>query len=339
MIDFKKISNEILYRDFFYHEIIKRHIEEYDIDTYKNLIKILNELRSGYKYYENIFISALGEAVDNYRLIKSNTELRISHQLRHVIDECPDLFYPNNTCNLDILLEISYRYNVNATEILFPYNMNDVIIKFINNDFSTAVSKFTTEISDNISISKYDNKNFSINIKNNVISEYEVDFLKLQFIYQKIYDNSPTSNLDYELIRTREKKRDPDKFRIDSFIKNAIGLYCWDLEKNNSDMNSAYTLYKDYKKSKKECNNVKCFADKVCKTTNEDKIHQPTSDQCESSDSCKSFVTNAKRIMSLNIKNRVLGPSKQKGSTIKPVSKIYLQRRPLSFFRDEQPEN
>lgn len=104
-------------------------------------------------------------------------------------------------------------------------------------------------------------------------------------------------------------------------------------------MNLAYTLYKDYKKSKKECHDVKCFADDVCNTTNKDKFFQPTSDQCESSDSCKSFVTNAKRIISLNIKNCVLGPSKQKGSTIKPVSKIYLQRRPLSFFRDEQPEN
>lgn len=84
--------------------------------------------------------------------------------------------------------------------------MNDVIIKFINNDFSTAVSKFATEINDNVSISRNDNKSFYINIKNNTISEYDVDFLKLQFICQRIYDNSPTSSLDYELIRTREKR-------------------------------------------------------------------------------------------------------------------------------------
>ena len=50
-VDIKKYSNEILYRDFFYSEIIKRHVEEFDKETWN----YLNQLKESLKDKNNTF--------------------------------------------------------------------------------------------------------------------------------------------------------------------------------------------------------------------------------------------------------------------------------------------
>lgn len=335
-VDIKKYSNEILYRDFFYSEIIKRHVEEFDRETWNYLNQLKESLKDenntfhiGFTHYENIFNVVLGEAIDMYRLVKNGYTPLQSIAVKKMIHDVPELFSFKDKQLYDKLLDISYRYNIIATEIVFPCNMRNVIEKYSKKQFSHWTYKFKTVISDHISIFKLGEK-FFIEIDDNTINEDDVDFLKVQFILDRNYNKKIVRNEDYDFIRRVDKKHSKEKFRVDAFIKNAIGLYCWDLEKNTGNYSDAFTVYNEYQKTIGKCKNDECFIGTENKNTN-NKLKSHSS--CPRDDTCRSFVREARRLSRLNIKSREIYSSTQKGEADDPQHKDTLQRYPLSFFQ------
>ena len=339
--DIKKYSNEILYRDFFYSEIIKRHVEEFDEETWNYLNQLKESLKEEnntfhrcFTYYENIFNVVLGEAIDMYRLVKNGYKPFQSIAVKKMIHDVPELFSFKDKQLYDKLLDISYRYNIIATEIIFPCNMRDVIDKYSKKQFSHWTYKFKTKTSDNVIIIKNGEK---ICTEGSITNENEADFIKEQFVLQRIYNREETTTLDYDFTRYMDKKYNKEGFRTDAFIKNAIGLYCWDCEKKiDGNFSEAFKLYKKYRLTinSKECKNKQCYLDS--KIQNNDNSYQKLQSSCSREDTCTRFVRDARRLSRLNITDKKIHPSSKRGDMKAPKQSDNLKRYPLSFFGDRQ---
>ena len=119
-----------------YAEIAKRHVEEYEPTIYKKLESLKDRFANGYTNHENVFFVVLGQAIDIYRVISSGHEMPLDDTIKQMIHECPEIFdFVGKKKSYDELLEISNKFDLLASELIFPIDMR---ILYIN----TAMTLF-----------------------------------------------------------------------------------------------------------------------------------------------------------------------------------------------------
>lgn len=327
-----KIST--FYNNFLYNEIVKRYIEDNEHVICTTIRQTLTSLEKNYENYENIFLVAFGQAVDQYQLLCNFIEPKTSNKVKKMMSEVPEIFdYMKNPQLYDGLYAISERFNINATGIPFPVEMSDVIDKFSDRFMPPMFMLFNVNISNNFIIANFSSKELT-GVLHGRLSEADINFIKYQFILRRISEHEEISAVDKNFFVFYSSQNKFCDVRIDSFIKYIIGLYCWDLEKNGESLRKGYELYQAYQKRCKKCAGSKCFSEMDF----DGKFIKPKEDQskyfyCANIESCKRFVRESHKLVSLCIKNCNLYNSTHKSELFHPKEKgLFFQRKKLSFF-------
>ena len=324
----------MFFNNFIYNEIVKRHIEEYEPEICNDFGRILKEMEKDYVNYENNFLVVVGQALDQYRIRQNFCSPVISPQVRQMMDDCPELFDFINLHRLyKWLYAISEKYNVNAAEIPFPSDMEDIIRNFSKNFYPPILYIFNSDISKSFRMSYGDRDKLSSVILN-PLTEDDSNKLKFQFIVDRIIKGEDINSLDKTFFNEFSSQNQNQHVRIDSFIKYVIGLHCWDMYKEHGDIKLGYELYQKYQIKMKGCKGSKCFSQMEYDT----KFKIPNGSKkedyyCNKEETCKRFVREAFKLAGTCIRDCKLYNSTQDSTLVQPESKIHFQRKKLSFFQ------
>lgn len=331
----------MFYNNFLYNEIAKRHIEEYKPQVSRSLqeliitIKDYNQTKNNIFNYENLFNVVVGQALDQYRLDCRGYKSIISDEVEKIKSEHAELFdFKKMSEFYKTLLKISEEYNVSATGILFPVIMTDIVNEF-SNDFKPPVSVlFNIDLPQNFAMFRNRNTNFFIQ-PISTLTEDDIDKIKFFYIVDRIIKGDDISNDDKNFFVKHSSQNKHSDIRIDAFIKYIIGLYCWDAYKINKDKKAGYVLYQKYKIKQNECKDSKCFNEMEFY---KDKFREPdnleNSDfHCDKVDTCKKFVREAFKLVSMCIRDCKLYNSKKNARVILPQGQTIFERKKLSFFQ------
>lgn len=327
-------KKSMFFNNFIYNEIVKRHIEEYEPEICNDFGRILIEMKKDYVNYENNFLVIIGQALDQYRIKKNFCTPVLSPQVRQMMEDCPELFDFNNLHRLyKWLYTISEKYNVNATEIPFPSDMEDIVINFSKDFYPPVLYVFNSDVSNSFRMS-YDSETKLSGVILKPLTEDDSNKLKYQFIVDRIIKGEDINTLDKNFFNEYCSQNQNKHIRIDSFIKYIIGLHCWDVYKERRDIKSGYELYQKYQIKMKECNGSKCFSEMEYDT----KFKIPNGSKkedfyCNSVETCKKFVREAFKLVGTCIRDYKLYNSTKDSTFVQPESKIHFQRKKLSFFQ------
>lgn len=334
-----KIS--MFYNNFLYNEIVKRHIEEYKPQVSQKLqelvgkIKKYNQTKNNIYNYENLFNVVVGQALDQYRLACRGYKSIISDEVEKLKREHAELFnFIKMSEFYKMLLKISEEYNVSATEILFPVSMPDIVNTF-SDSFKPPISLlFNIDIPQNFVMIHNGNSNFLARPVA-TLSEDDIDKVKFFYIVGKIIREEEICSDDKNIFVKHSSQNKHSDIRIDAFIKYIIGLYCWDAYKFNKDKKAGYVLYQKYKSNHNECKKSKCFNEMEFY---KDKFREPDNSEnsgfcCDKVETCKRFVREAFKLVSMCIKDCKLYNSKKNARVILPQGETKYERKKLSFFQ------
>lgn len=334
-----KIS--MFYNNFLYNEIVKRHIEEYKPQVSRSLQELLskvkeyNQTKDNIYNYENLFNVVIGQALDQYRLVCRGYESKISEEVKKIKNEHIELFdFKKMSEFYNALLKISEEYNVSATEILFPVSMPDIVNNF-SDHFKPPVSLlFNIDIPQNFIMEHNNYANFRMRSLA-TLSEDDIDKVKFYFILARIISGEEISKDDKNFFVKHSSQNKYSDIRVDAFIKYIIGLHCWDIYKINKDKKAGYVLYQQYKSIHNECENSKCFNEMEFYN---DKFREPDNPEnfdfhCEKVDTCKKFVREAFKLVSMCVRDCKLYNSKKNARVILPQGQTIFERKKLSFFQ------
>ena len=299
---------------------------------------ILNKLKDFYINYENIFLVAFGEAVDQYSKICNCINPYYSERVKLMMKEVPEIFDFNKIQGLyNKLSGISEHFNINATGIPFPIDMSDVIDKY-SLDFRPPVLRlFNVNIMDKLAVENFSSKELT-GIVRARLSECDIDKLKYYFILKRITEGEEINELDKNFFIINSSQNKFTDIRIDSFIKYVIGIYCWDIEKSGNSIKKGYELYQDYQKRCNKCGDSKCFKEMNYNR----KFTIPNESQseyfyCKNIETCKRFVRESYKLVSSCIRDCNLYNSNHNSKSYHPKEKrLIFQRKKLSFFSGEQ---
>lgn len=178
------------------------------------------------------------------------------------------------------------------------------------------------------------NSNF-LAVPRAILTENDIDRVKFLYIVGKIIRGEDTCSDDKNFFVKHSSQNKHSNIRIDAFIKYVIGLHCWDMYKINKDKKAVYVLYQKYKSSCNECNKSKCFNEMEFYN---DKFREPDNSinsdfHCNKVETCKKFVRESFKLVSMCIRDCKLYNSKKNARVILPQGETIYERKKLSFFQ------
>ena len=312
------VGKSRIMKDLIFSEIIKRHVEQYDPECISLLTDIKNKFTDiipDISTNDSIFFVGISLGMDlynryinNYKLTWGETELQIKHDYPIIFD-----FDKHEIKHLyEQLIKISYKYNIVAPEILYPLKMDCLIDYYPDN--LPLTTRFIVD--DNKKFKLYpSSRGVLVEVIYNEITEDDVDFLKNEFLLQRLVNNYNVTPFDKELYSRYSSKNEKDSFREDSFIRNLIGLYSWDIEKRYK--GKYPTALELQKQLIRKCS-IECSV-------------------CDKLESCQKYIRDSYRIVRMSIYDKEIKhsktTSKSSNSDVKPTG-IYILKRcsPRIFF-------
>lgn len=175
------------YNEFLYGEIVKRHIEEYELEIFLALDQMMIGLRNKYENYENAFHVIVGEALYQYRQYRMGCKPKCSPCVQKMMTENPEIWdFDNGEINFSFLYKLSKECNIIATEIPFPVDMADVVENFSQKFIPPNCDIFNIDMSDNFRMNlDTDGTLYGVPFVQR-ITEDDNNKMKLQFIIDKI---------------------------------------------------------------------------------------------------------------------------------------------------------
>lgn len=324
------VSKDIISRDFIYLELAKRHVEEYHPEVIEYLINTQKKFHEKYSIDYYMFFLVISQILDMYNLRKQGLEYKTSNYVKELLREFPqfDNYYKKGTYlqeQLDQMLIISNKYDIPAPEILYPIDMYDILKSYSDSYCPPKSYRFRNIRNTNFNTVKSIYEVITMPISK-TLSESDIDDMKYQHVLNRVV-NDKYNTEDINFINSYGKNEYKNNFSATSFFKLALGIFIWDLKKNNRDKNEALNLYKNYKYNKdmkSQHNNNKNICNKSCGSS---KISV-----CPNRQSCQSHINEAYRLTSLDIEKCDFLGSKTKGDAVKPKSKINLKRYNVSFY-------
>lgn len=300
--------------DFFLRiEYCKRHFEEFSSEEeFNKLISIIHDLE---KEYELIDVR---ECIYKYDREISLCMYNPSSDRKNIEIDIDTVYF---------LYDISKKYKVYASDILYTTDMKDLLNRLGDKSFYLPFFDPFDEEDDSIHTfekygyllvaNEYDKK---LNIYIDFDDKYEKqDDLILQLSYEiclfKENKGIYLSNSDKEILNKLVSADKTESYRTNSFYKRIIGLYTWDILRENrktnfTDIRNRIVSEKLYKYNKKICSLEECK-------------------MCSSNENClKSFIMNYK-IAAYSIKNQKTTPTSETPEMYKPTGEHYLERCPL----------
>lgn len=314
------MDESILWRDFIYGEIVKRHVEEYAPRILSELRNIRDSLCSEYEHVDNIFLVVIGLAVDCFDSYNQNREQILDGNARIVRDENPQFFDFSNQKNKEHyskLCSIGKKYNFPPTDLLYPCDIKNIIDNYSKTFIPPTSFRFNKCINDAFKIKK-NNDHLVFDAQNAILTDENIDYLQIQIINNKIINNKKITTKEINIYNRYEKMQSTDKFRKDSIIRYLFGLLAWDYGKHGFRNNMANDIYAKHKYANGSCDGYQCDAIK-----NED---------CPSQEGCLKFMQEARQSVSNCIHEAKLLGSKVNKVRIKPTCTSKITRFPLSFF-------
>ncbi|MBR4608716.1 MAG: hypothetical protein IKO41_21230 [Lachnospiraceae bacterium] len=251
--------------------------------------------------------------------IKKSLHYQTGEESAKIISKHQNLFDFNNKnlCKAyDSLVIYSNKYDILATDILYPTKMEDIINELSNDYYPPRLQRFKININNKFAIIQQNNEIFAIP-SNDLITEEDTDYLKFQFINNKINNNVDIKNFEWDFYNLFDKT---ESIRVDSFAKYIFGLYIWDYYKDKNTKaiddidSSVFKLYSNYRHRVDKC-------EKDCNCS-----------YCGKKDSCASALRKARLVTSNSIKECKLLDSTTKGKYITPQNKKLLERKNLNWF-------
>ena len=303
--------------DFFLRiEYCKRHFEEFSSgEEFNKVISVIHNLEKEYKPSE------VRECICRY-------DRKINSYMYK-----PSINIQNVTINFDIisfLYDISKKYKVYASDVIYLTDMKNLLDRLRNKDFDLPFfDPFDDENDKEYFFEKYgchliegkDDKTLIIHIDFNSKYEKQSDLI-LQLNYEicifKLCKGIYLSDDDKEILNKISSADKTESYRTNSFYKRIIGLYTWDILRENrktsfTDIRNRIVSEKLYKYNKKICSLEECK-------------------MCSSNENClKSFIMNYK-IAAYSIKNQKTTPTSETPEMYKPTGEHYLERCPLEVI-------
>lgn len=335
---FKIAKMSMFYNNFIYNEIVKRHIEEYEPGICDVLKIILKTMSKKYVNSENNFCTICGQAVDLFSHSQDFTKQKTSQEIQQAIKDMPELFdFENMEKCYKWLSDISKKYNILATEIAFPTNMEDVVTNYSEDFIPPVTYLFNTKSSDKFLMS-YDSNSNLIVIPLEILTKKEIDLIRYLYILDDVIQNRDIDNVDEKFFVKYSSQNKYSDIRIDSFIKYVIGLYFWDEYKKDG-KRAGYELYQKYQQKFNKCNESKCFKEMEFDGS-EFRIPEESAIDfsCNRIETCKKFVREAFKLVGTCIHECKLYNSKHKCEFVYPENHNFFERRKLSFFNGSGEE-
>lgn len=336
---FKIAKMSMSCNNFIYNEIVKRHIEEYEPGICDVLKIMLETMSKKYVNHENIFCTISGQAVDLFSHSQNFTKQKTSREIQQAIKDMPELFdFENMEKYYEWLSGISKKYNILATEIAFPTNMEDVVTNYSENFIPPMTYLFNTKSSDKFLMS-YDSNSNLIVIPLEILTKKEIDLIRYLYILDDVIQNRDIDNVDEKFFVRYSSQNKYFDIRIDSFIKYVIGLYSWDKYKEIG-KRAGYDLYQEYQMKSDNCPSIECFKEMEFDGSKFLIPEKSRSDfSCERFETCKKFVREAFKLVGTCIQDCKLYNSKHKCNFVYPKKKNFFERKPLSFFNQNHPHS
>lgn len=293
------VRRRTLMKDFIFIELSKRHLEYYDYETYNSINQIKNEMLYEYddECRNNVFINCIANALDMYINKKNNMDYHKSPDLQLLIDENESLFdfeNPSMTKYYNELERISQKYNILAPDLMYPSDLSEIILLY-KSDYVPRVSyRLDKRMNEKFLIKTLENDKIIIHTKRDTLEEGDIYYLLYQIIINKIVNNIEIGSEYNEFFEKYEHNFNKETFRLESFIRNIIGMYKWDciVSKKHDDTFELYRKY--YKKNNKNINkNIANY----CKS-------KDLCPNCVRRDSCEKYIREAYRLASISIKQR-----------------------------------
>lgn len=315
------VNAPVLWRDFLYGEIIKRHVEEYNPSIIDELKSIRDILCQGYYYKDNIFLTVVSLALDGF-------DFRLQNRKQVLEGEALTIYYENlhffnylNKKNIEFysrLLDISRKYNLIAPELLYPFDMANIINQYNEKFIPPRISLFNKDINHNFGILEVQN-NLTFETKGNVtLDDNALEYLNIQRITKKIRNNEQLTQEELKEYNIYLKNSELGKFRKDSVEKYLFGLLAWDTAKSGSDNSLANKEYIKNRTINKKCNEYVC-----------DNINNT---DCPRQEACSKFMQEVRQSVSNSIKEKQLLGSKINRPKVNPTVDPKIIRYKLEFF-------
>ncbi|MBE6442234.1 MAG: hypothetical protein E7022_07920 [Desulfovibrio desulfuricans] len=327
------VKKEILYRDFIYSEIIKRYVEGFDIDCLNEVMEIRSvlckDIPDGEK--DKFFLVVIGQLLCMLDPIINKVTWVFSNHLdflnkyidvANIHKEAIRNQYEENIINLyKRLIDISIKYDIIATELLYPIDMIDIIDNYNKNFYPPTAYRFRNEINNKFRIIKFEDDLIVYPLKI-ALDEKDIDYLKIQFIIDRIVSEKNITTDDIEFYYKIEKHGDKknDKTQSRTFFRHILGLLSWDADIYIDSKIDISQIYWKYQNKNMKCNGESCYGNNL------------ETCSCSRVETCQRFQREARRLMRLCIQKRKILPSNEKGESEKPSHTSVLKRYPLSFF-------
>ena len=302
------LKKRILWKNFLYSEIIKRHVEEYNSDLIDELKNIREEMLKECEHKENNFLIVVGLALDAFNLLVQGREKQYPIEEKIIFYQNPQFFNFNNEENIKYykrLLEISHKYNVLATDLLYPFDMCSIITKYNDDFIPPKTFLFDNRVNQDYVICKVNDTLIYDRIMPYQLTKQNIDYLNFQLLTNKILIGE---NLTDDEIKDYYRLSDDTsigKFNTYSIKKYLFGLLAWDAAKLGKKNSLANNIYARCQKLDKKCGDINC-----------DNFNNP---DCPSQPTCSKFMQEVRQAVSNSIKERQLLGSKINKPKVNPT--------------------
>lgn len=308
----KAITDRVIIGNFFRTEYIKRHIEEYDTNAVDAVLKIRNKI-SVYGIDSVEFKLAFKLAAEKYASYKNNIPTYDCPETQRIIECYKEFFdYENTrfTHDLETLYEISKKYDIAATEILYPIDMSSIFGDLKENTFSPTISyPFTDCYAPLVNVDlRHAQPSFHYDITKPIDSSTS-SRISADIAITRLNLDQEMLPREMKILKAVSSQDAVQNFRTSSTTSRAIGIHIWDQNKKEYKPAAEYIdIYKSV-----ACNNKDC-------------------DSCETDISkCQKDLRDAYKIAYLCIKNCRIDPTDARGESAPPQSPHSLPRYPLSW--------
>lgn len=315
------IKENIIHRDFVYLEIAKRHLEEKEPAIINELVGFRDRLTEimavPQEEKSHFFLCVMGEAIDFLYAKNNNIRPPITDYTKSMEARFPKVFNfedreYHNICSR--MLEISQKYNIHASTILYPIDMHDIL----NIDFKMPnFYRFNTNKNDNFSVIK--DKSEIKFLTKEILSISDVYDMMHQVVVSKILCDQDLEQIDNCFINAYYQSEANTRFRTDTFMKYIFGLLLWDAKKESKNIKDLYSFYCRYQRT-------------VAKNSDCKGRKESIDNDCAKFQKCTRYVNEAFRLVSLCIEKNDILDAKTKGDACQPKSQIFIERKKMQFF-------
>lgn len=301
------IHEHVKIGNFFRSEYIKRHVEEYDTPSLELIEKIRTELCSCGYSHEDFFIG-FSYVLEEYQSYKNNIKHEKCKELLNLLNYyTPFLDFKNSpyTKHFEDLYNISIKYNIRATKLLYPTDMNTVLQEINNEKFSPIIEyPFIEKYNPTLQTITNDGEPYLVYKINDDTDPKTPERIQLDLTIARLNHGKELSGSEISNLRNLSANDAVSDFRTSSVMSRSLGLLMWDKNKRNRRPAGDYVdLYREYKCKKPNCDT-----------------------HCEDEDKCQRELRDAYKVASKSIKSGRIEPTNIKGNANNPNSKYNLKR-------------